>query len=55
MEEEMTQLPIPPKRIYDPEFVYVKSAHTDIRQTFARIRAEMGEKQAQGKKVRRVK
>lgn len=49
------QLPIPPKHIYSDEFVYTPSTKTDIRQTFARIRAAMEEKQTQGKKVRRVK
>jgi hypothetical protein len=30
----------PRKRITDPTFVYRDSAHTDIRKTFARIRAQ---------------
>lgn len=29
------------KRITDPDFRYVNAANTDIRKTFARVRAEM--------------
>lgn len=29
------------KSIFDPNFRYVHSSHTDIRKTFARIRREM--------------
>lgn len=39
----MNQLPIPPKRITDPGFQYVKADKTDIRETFARIKAQQAE------------
>lgn len=32
--------PKPPRSILDPAFVYVPAARTDIRATFARLRAE---------------
>lgn len=31
----------PPKRITDPSFIYVPSAQTDLKKTFARVRREM--------------
>ena len=33
--------PKPPLHIYDPAFKYTNSANTDIRLTFARVRARM--------------
>lgn len=50
----MNKLPIPPKHIYDPTFIYVPAARTNVAETFARIRAQAAMQQ-QPKKVRRVK
>lgn len=43
----MNHLPIPPRRLTDPAFVYVPAAHTNLRATFERIKAQQEQQQGE--------
>jgi hypothetical protein len=44
----------PPVPIHDPRFVYVDSAHTNIRERFARVRAELAKQPPPAANVRPI-
>lgn len=49
----MKRCTYPPTCILNPRFVYVPAAQTDIRQTFARIKAEQAARDTQAVPLRK--